>query len=77
MSIIDELERLEGSELLAKVLVGHKRGGQVVKEARALVLAAEELAEACEGAFDNINATGPQEFYVALDAYRKARETAQ
>jgi len=36
--------------------------------------AAERLAEACESAFDGIDATGPQEFYLALSAYREAQE---
>ena len=45
--------------------------------ARALIRkheAAERLAEACESAFDGIDATGPQEFYLALSAYREAQE---
>ena len=45
--------------------------------ARALIRereAADRLAEACEIAFSGIDATGPQEFYLALDAYRKAQK---
>lgn len=33
MFALDELKRLEGSDLLAKVLVGAKRGDHVVREA--------------------------------------------
>lgn len=41
--------------------------------ARAL-LAAEELADACEEVFDGIDAVGTRRFYIALAAFRKAME---
>lgn len=48
-----------------------------VPDMESAMLAAEELAEACEDAFDGIDATGPQEFYLALAAYRAATTEGQ
>lgn len=45
-----------------------------VKELEARVAAADKLAEACESVFDGIDATGPQEFYLALSAYQATKE---
>ena len=45
--------------------------------ARALIRereAADRLAEECEYAFYDVDATGPQEFYLALAAYRAAQK---
>lgn len=48
-----------------------------VDDAQALlarVAAADALAEACESAFYEVDATGPQEFYLALYAYQATKE---
>lgn len=45
-----------------------------IEELEARVSAADKLAEACESVFDGIDATGPQEFYLALSAYQATKE---
>jgi hypothetical protein len=48
-----------------------------IEALEARVAAADKLAEACESAFDGIDATGPQEFYLALAAYQATKEQSK
>ena len=61
-----------GTESAARRVAEHAAEKTLKYERK--IKAADRLAEACESAFDSIDATGPQEFYLALDAYRETQE---
>ena len=51
--------------------------GPQFKRMREALIAAVELADACDSVFDNVDAVGTQEFYTALDTFRVALASSE